>query len=45
MSMEEMLEKIDRVLSRWSATREAHGLSDELIEEGKKVIAEEKGKK
>lgn len=40
--MQEMIDKIDRVLSQWNVTKGAHGLSPELIEEGKQILAEGK---
>lgn len=42
--MQEMIDKIDRALLRWETIKGAHGLSPELIEEGKRIITEEKRK-
>lgn len=40
--MDELLAKIDHTLSQWENIKGVYGLTPELIEEGKRILAEGK---
>ena len=43
--LDSMLDKIDHTLHSWETVKGAYGLSSEIIEEGNRIIVEERAKR